>query len=97
MNMKKAYAQFDTNDDGIIQFQEFIEMIRKLDSSITDEQAYDLMRSMDVNDDAHIDYNEFTEKFSFDKANAETTLSSKIVEKVSNLLYQNRIQLEHAF
>mmetsp|Transcript_16551 Transcript_16551/g.20087 ORF Transcript_16551/g.20087 Transcript_16551/m.20087 type:complete len:393 (-) Transcript_16551:88-1266(-) len=96
-DMKKAYAQFDTNDDGIIQFQEFIEMIRKLDSSITDEQAYDLMRSMDVNDDAHIDYNEFTEKFSFDKANAETTLSSKIVEKVSNLLYQNRIQLEHAF
>jgi len=96
-DMEKAYRQFDTNDDGIIQFQEFIEMIKRLDNSITDEQIYELMRSMDVNDDAHIDYNEFAEKFKLDQANVESTLTHKIVEKVSNLLYQNRIQIEHAF
>lgn len=107
-DLKSAFSEFDKNNDGVIQFQEFIQVIKKLDTRITDEEVYDLMRSIDENDDAHIDFKEFAERFKLGITSCEagatqgaiqppTLKNSNVVERVSNMLYQNRIHLKSCF
>lgn len=62
------------------------------------------MRSIDENDDAHIDFKEFAERFRLGihacasgSVRKDTLGNSNVVERVSNMLYQNRIHLKSCF
>jgi Ca2+-binding EF-hand superfamily protein len=39
--------------------QEFVTTLCRLDVGLSEEQVYELMRSLDVNNDASIDFDEF--------------------------------------
>ena len=77
-DVKKAYAMFDANSDGCIEYDEFVAALGRLDAGLSDQQTYELMRSVDVNNDGHIDFKEFVERFqvifeSMGKAMGEST------------------------
>jgi len=60
---KKAYQMFDANSDGCVEYDEFVAALSRLDAGLSDQQTYELMRSIDVNNDGHIDFKEFVERF----------------------------------
>jgi Ca2+-binding EF-hand superfamily protein len=62
-DVEGAYKIFDVNDDGRIEYPEFVEAMEKLDVGLTRPQLYELMRSIDTDKDAHIDFAEFAARF----------------------------------
>ncbi|CAK9022140.1 Serine/threonine-protein phosphatase with EF-hands 1 (PPEF-1) (DRES10) (Protein phosphatase with EF calcium-binding domain) (PPEF) [Durusdinium trenchii] len=62
-DLEGAYKKFDTNDDGKIEYEEFVRTLKQLNVGLTDQQIFELMRSVDVDDDAHINFKEFAERF----------------------------------
>mmetsp|Transcript_10910 Transcript_10910/g.19271 ORF Transcript_10910/g.19271 Transcript_10910/m.19271 type:complete len:1080 (+) Transcript_10910:403-3642(+) len=62
-NLEEAYQKFDANEDGQIEYEEFVKTLHSLNVGLTDQQMYELMRSVDVDDDAHINFKEFAERF----------------------------------
>ncbi|CAE7838556.1 pef-1, partial [Symbiodinium sp. KB8] len=62
-DLKGAYRIFDVNEDGRIEYAEFVQAMEKLDVGLTRPQLYELMRSIDRDKDAHIDFDEFAARF----------------------------------
>jgi lysozyme family protein len=62
-DLQRAYNRFDTNQDGYIGYDEFVGTLKSLDVGLSEQQIFELMQSVDVNDDAHIDFTEFVERF----------------------------------
>lgn len=63
VNVEDAWRRFDSNTNGRIEFSEFVETLKSLDVGLTDQQMYELMRSVDTGSDAHIDFVEFSSRF----------------------------------
>ena len=49
-NVTEVYHRFDANHDGFIEYEEFVRVLRGLGVGLTDRQAYELMRTVDVNE-----------------------------------------------
>ena len=62
-DLKEAFKVFDINDDGSIEYEEFLETLKGLNLGLTDQQIFELMRSIDENANATIDFNEFASRF----------------------------------
>mmetsp|Transcript_21966 Transcript_21966/g.35323 ORF Transcript_21966/g.35323 Transcript_21966/m.35323 type:complete len:1069 (+) Transcript_21966:254-3460(+) len=62
-DLERAYEKFDTNKDGQINYEEFVATLKQLDVGLTEQQMFELMRSVDVDDNAHINFLEFAERF----------------------------------
>jgi len=62
-DLKEAYRHFDVNSDGRIEYPEFVQGMEELEVGLTRPQLYELMRSIDRDKDAHIDFDEFAARF----------------------------------
>lgn len=62
-SLEEAYKMFDVNADGKVEFAEFVDAMEKLDVGLSRRQLYELMRSIDKDRDAHIDFKEFADRF----------------------------------
>lgn len=62
-DVEKAYKYFDVNSDGRVSYEEFFAALQRLDLGLSEAQSYELMSSIDVDGDAHIDVAEFAERF----------------------------------
>eukprot|EP00753_Platysulcus_tardus_P018617 PLAT6971.1.p1 GENE.PLAT6971.1~~PLAT6971.1.p1 ORF type:complete len:894 (+),score=532.56 PLAT6971.1:35-2716(+) len=62
-NVDEAFAKFDVNEDGLIEYEEFSLLLQKLDLGLTPDQIFELMASVDSNSDSQVDLAEFRERF----------------------------------
>lgn len=62
-SVKDAFALFDVDQDGRIEYEEFISLLKSMDVGLSEAQVYELMRGMDKNKDSVIDLEEFTGRF----------------------------------
>mmetsp|Transcript_93466 Transcript_93466/g.166306 ORF Transcript_93466/g.166306 Transcript_93466/m.166306 type:complete len:513 (+) Transcript_93466:66-1604(+) len=58
---KKSFAKFDSNHDGILDFKELLQLLRRGDPSITDVEATALFKSIDKNQDDKIAFHEISD------------------------------------
>lgn len=61
--LHQAFSEIDTNRDQKISYNEFLSVIKRFNLDLSNEQVYDFMRTIDVNQDGHIDFVEFSSKF----------------------------------
>lgn len=62
-NIEQAFKVFDTDANGFIEYEEFMEALKKMDTGLSDQQIFELMRTADTNDDGRIDFTEFMQRF----------------------------------
>lgn len=74
-SLEEAFRIFDVNDDGSIEYSEFVQTLKNLNIGLTDEQIYELMRTIDDDHNSLIDMKEFSQRFkiSFDRVRLEAT------------------------
>ena len=77
-SIEDAFKFFDLNDDGSIEYSEFVQRIRDLNVGLTDNQIFELMRTIDGDGNSLIDMHEFSARFqlSFDRVRLQQGLSS---------------------
>jgi protein phosphatase len=61
-NIEAFYKQFDVNDDGKIEYLEFVSALESLNLGLTRSQIYELMGSIDMDKDGCIDFEEFANR-----------------------------------
>lgn len=62
-DVESAYKLFDVNDDGCVEYIEFVNALKKLDLGLSDAQLFDFMGYLDEDRDNHIDFREFINRF----------------------------------
>jgi protein phosphatase len=62
-NLEQAFKVFDADSNGFIEYEEFMSTLKKMDTGLSDQQIFELMRTADTNDDGRIDFNEFAQRF----------------------------------
>ncbi|KAL7682977.1 putative serine/threonine-protein phosphatase with EF-hands [Plasmopara halstedii] len=62
-DMQQAFKVFDTDSSGFIEYEEFLNTLKQMDTGLSDQQVFALMRTADTNDDGRIDFNEFAHRF----------------------------------
>lgn len=62
-SVRDAFCVFDVDNDGKIEYEEFINTLKTMDVGLSEAQIYELMRGMDKNKDSVIDLEEFTSRF----------------------------------
>ena len=56
-----AFRVFDQNGDGFISKTELRRVMSKIGQKVTDEEIDDMIKSVDMNDDGKVNYEEFTQ------------------------------------
>ncbi|DBA02183.1 TPA: hypothetical protein N0F65_004818 [Lagenidium giganteum] len=62
-NLEQAFKIFDADSNGFIEYQEFMDTLKKMDTGLSEQQVFELMRTADTNDDGRIDFTEFAQRF----------------------------------
>lgn len=62
-DLEEAYKLFDVNEDGTVEYKEFVAALKKLDLGLTEQQLYNLMGHIDTDKDSHINFAEFAGRF----------------------------------
>lgn len=62
-DMQQAFKVFDADSSGFIEYEEFLSTLKQMDTGLSDQQVFALMRTADTNDDGRIDFNEFVQRF----------------------------------
>jgi calmodulin len=57
--LREAFDYNDRNADGMIQLEEFLEMLGDLEAGVSDREARIGFQDIDTNDDGLIDFGEF--------------------------------------
>jgi len=99
LNLAKVFDSYDSNKDGTISYDEFMDALRKYDLGFSEEQLYDFMTSVDTNKDGVIDFNEFKNRFTFDlevRYRGENKYN-KIITNVGLKIKQSRISIPEMF
>jgi len=60
---REAYKLFDVNDDGTVEYHEFVTALKKLDLGLSDAQLFDFMGYLDEDRNSHLDFDEFVARF----------------------------------
>lgn len=94
-----AFSKFDQKNNAAIDSSEFFKTLNDTYSlDFTREDSDKLFQAVDANDSGKINYMEFVEAFQItDTSLASNTWKTGLIQQVSNMLYQNRIHLRHAF
>jgi len=107
-SVKDAFSLFDVDQDGRIEYEEFISLLKSMDVGLSEAQIYELMRGMDKNKDSVIDLEEFTSRFGIvftgyvDRENEGmiaglSPADSKVLMKVGEKLVKQRQQLRYVY
>jgi len=107
-SVKDAFSLFDVDQDGRIEYEEFISLLKSMDVGLSEAQIYELMRGMDKNKDSVIDLEEFTSRFGIvftgyvDRENEGmiaglSPADSKVLMKVGEKLVKQRQQLQYVY
>lgn len=107
-SVKDAFALFDVDRDGRIEYEEFIGLLKSMDVGLSEAQIYELMRGMDKNKDSVIDLEEFTSRFGIvftgyvDRENEGVIVGlsaadSKLLMKIGKRLVKERKQLGQVY
>jgi calmodulin len=59
--LREAFDYNDRNSDGMIQLEEFLEMLEELEADMSDREARIGFKDIDTNDDGLVDFGEFVE------------------------------------
>ena len=59
--LKESFEYNDSNDDGKIQFEEFVNMLGEIEAGLEAEEARIGFRAIDTDNDGAIDLDEFVE------------------------------------
>ncbi|GMF24491.1 unnamed protein product [Phytophthora lilii] len=62
-DMQQAFKVFDADSSGFIEYEEFLSTLKRMDTGLSDQQVFALMRTADTNDDGRIDFSEFAQRF----------------------------------
>ncbi len=62
-DLRKEFQKYDKDGNGKIDYDEFIEAMKKQKLGLSNDQLYDLMRTLDTDSDNSIDIEEFVERF----------------------------------
>lgn len=62
-DMEQAFKVFDTDSSGFIEYEEFFNTLKQMDTGLSDQQVFALMRTADTNNDGRIDFHEFVQRF----------------------------------
>ncbi|PRP77832.1 serine/threonine protein phosphatase-like protein [Planoprotostelium fungivorum] len=99
-DLQVEFQRFDTNSDGRLTYDEFVEALQSQKLGLTNDQLYDLMRSIDKDQSGSIDIYEFLERFqiAFNKIKAEKEGWIKgAAAEIGNLLYRQKRTVQQAF
>jgi calmodulin len=58
-DLRESFEYNDRDGDGMIEFDEFVQMLTELESEISKEEAKIGFRDIDTNEDGLIDFDEF--------------------------------------
>jgi protein phosphatase len=113
LSLPQAFAKFDESESGWISYEEFAKALVIFDSTFSNAEALKLAKAVDGNNSGRINYMEFVSAFKVadkgpkrrtsikDGPDAATSSNSNwqmaVIQQVSNVLYQHRIQLRSAF
>ncbi|CAM9129165.1 unnamed protein product [Discosporangium mesarthrocarpum] len=84
-----AFNYFDTDGDGNIEYEEFVNTLKTLDIGLSDDQIFELMRGLDKDCDSTIDLQEFASRFEA----VFTRLNAKQDAEISNAIKSRRCSL----
>ncbi|KAF0696477.1 Aste57867_12772 [Aphanomyces stellatus] len=62
-SIEQAFKVFDADGSGTIEYDEFMNILKKMDTGLSDQQMFELMRTADTNDDGRLDFKEFVSRF----------------------------------
>ncbi|CAK4680077.1 unnamed protein product [Aphanomyces euteiches] len=62
-SIEQAFQIFDTDANGTIEYDEFAGTLKTMDTGLSEQQIYELMRTADTNDDGRLDFKEFVSRF----------------------------------
>lgn len=107
-SVKDAFSLFDVDQDGKIEYEEFISLLKTMDVGLSEAQIYELMRGIDKNKDSVIDLEEFTSRFGIvftgyvDRENEGmiaglSPADSKVLMKVGEKLVKQRQNLRYVY
>eukprot|EP00624_Nannochloropsis_granulata_P003004 evm.model.NODE_25201_length_48748_cov_29.326208.17 len=107
-SVKDAFSLFDVDQDGKIEYEEFISLLKTMDVGLSEAQIYELMRGIDKNKDSVIDLEEFTSRFGIvftgyvDRENEGmiaglSPADSKVLMKVGEKLVKQRQHLRYVY
>jgi calmodulin len=60
-DLTESFDYNDADDDGLIEFHEFVNMLEALEAGVTAEEARIGFNEVDSDDDGAIDFDEFVE------------------------------------
>ena len=86
-SIEKIFKEADASGNGELNYEEFVNVIKKLNLKLNDKQIFDLMMKVDKNHDGSIQYSEFLAEFQIsarDKQEnvAANQLISELVKKI---------------
>jgi protein phosphatase len=95
-SLQKAFQTFDTNNDGVLSYEELFQVFKNYNLGLTKDQIYDFIKSMDTNHDGGVDYSEFSQRFKikFDETKEEV---QKVLSNLAELIISKMHQIEEAF
>ncbi|KAG5179686.1 serine/threonine protein phosphatase [Tribonema minus] len=111
-DVRKAFQYFDVDGSGTIEYEEFVNTLKRLDIGLSDAQIFELMRGIDKDCDATIDLEEFASRFEVvftrlnDRAAAAAATApapvlnaeqTVLMNALSKLVYKRWRSLEEAF
>ena len=56
VKLRDAFGAFDTNGDGVLDREEFVEGLRRMDVGLTEQQVQDLVQAVDSDGSGGIDF-----------------------------------------
>ncbi|OQR99790.1 serine/threonine-protein phosphatase, partial [Achlya hypogyna] len=62
-SIEQAFRIFDADANGTIEYDEFMATLRQMDTGLSEQQMFELMRTADTNDDGRLDFAEFVQRF----------------------------------
>ena len=102
--MLALFQEFDLNQDGVLQEDEFYLAMEKLGFLFDAQHRFEILQAVDKDGGQTIDYKEFVAAFSVqDTAEAteiqkgHVTWQQSVLQQISNVFYQHRIHIRSAF
>ncbi len=94
-----AFSRFDRGKNGYFMKEDFVTVLKTVYGlQFSDLDAGKLFDAVDANGSEKVNYLEFVEAFQITDSNPNSSSWKQgVIQQVANVLYQNRIQIRHAF